>query len=240
MASDENMMDPADETYYGISINTISPNYNPLQCTLLNEIAYFTGTYPLYHSTLNSNDVFKNTLILKTDKKTYLAIIKNFDKLLFLENDLNYYANELQYADKVSSIKLLNSLIDKSKKNIISIFFKTQNLIIEKCFKNEFNNIRNLDDIKEFNKKIYNFKNIIGSSDGYTFYNEFYRNMMNAVEEKKLYIEIYGDINLFESDNTGLILVDESKNDFSFINKFVSKIKKLFRLNKSAENINDL
>ena len=28
-----------------------------------------------------------------------------------LENNLNYYASELQYTDKVSSIKLLNKLI---------------------------------------------------------------------------------------------------------------------------------
>lgn len=240
MASEANMMDITNETYFNISLNTISPNYYPLQCTLLNQIAYFTGTYPLYHSTLNSNDVFKNTLILKTDKKTYSTIVKNFDKLLSLENDLNYYASELQYADKVSSIRLLNNLINKNKNTITSIFFKTQNLIIEKCFKNEFNSIRNVDDIKEFNKKIYNFKNVIGFSDGYTFYNEFYRKMMNAIEDKREYIEKYGEINLFEDINNSLMLVDETKNTFSFINTFASKIKKLFGLNKSAESINDL
>lgn len=240
MASEANMMDITNETYFNISLNTISPNYYPLQCTLLTQIAYFTGTYPLYHSTLNSNDVFKNTLILKTDKKTYSTIVKNFDKLLSLENDLNYYASELQYADKVSSIRLLNNLINKNKNTITSIFFKTQNLIIEKCFKNEFNSIRNLDDIKEFNKKIYNFKNVIGFSDGYTFYNEFYRKMMNAIEDKREYIEKYGEINLFEDINNSLMLVDETKNTFSFINTFASKIKKLFGLNKSTESINDL
>ena len=226
MASEANMMDITNETYYGISINTISPNYYPLQCALLNQIAYFTGTYPLYHSTLNSNDVFKNTFTLKSDKKTYSIIIKNFDKLLSLENDLNFYASELQYVDKVSSIKLLNTLIDKSKKDITSTFFKTQNLIIEKCFKNEFNSIRNLNDIKEFNKKIYNFKNVIGFSDEYTFYNEFYRNMMNAIEEKREYIEKYGEINLFENINNSLMLVDNTKNAFSFISTFVNKFKR--------------
>lgn len=240
MASEANMMDITNETYYGISINTISPNYYPLQCALLNQIAYFTGTYPLYHSTLNSNDVFKNTFTLKSDKKTYSIIIKNFDKLLSLENDLNFYASELQYVDKVSSIKLLNTLIDKNKKDITSTFFKTQNLIIEKCFKNEFNSIRNLNDIKEFNKKIYNFKNVIGFSDEYTFYNEFYRNMMNAIEEKREYIEKYGEINLFENINNSLMLVDNTKNAFSFISTFVNKFKKLLGFNKSAESINDL
>lgn len=239
MASEANFTENMNETYFGISINTISPDYYPLECTLVNEIAYFTGTYPLYHSTLNSNDVFKNTFILKSDKKTYNTIVKNLDKLLMLENDLNYFALELQYADKVNSIKLLNKLINKNKEEITSLFFKTQNLIIEKCFKNEFNNIRNIDDIKGFNKKLYNFKNIMGYSDNYTFYNEFYRKIMNAIQEKKVYIEKYGEINLFENINNSLMIVDNSKSVLSFINTFIAKCKKLIGLNKSHENVND-
>lgn len=240
MASEANMMENINETYFNISINTISPNYYPLQCTLLNEIAYFTGTYPLYHSTINSNDVFKNTFILKSDKKTYSIITKNFDKLISLENELNYYANELQYTEKVRSIKLLNLLINKVKEEITSVFFKTQNLIIEKFFKSEFNSIRNINDIKEFNKKIYNFKDIMGSSNNYTFYNEFYRQMMSVVEEKRAYVEEYGEINLFEDVNNGLMIVDDVNNSFAFIRTFISKIKKLFKLNTSSESINEL
>ncbi len=240
MASEANMQDVMNETYYGISIHTISPNYYPLECALINQMSYFTGTYPLYHSTLNSNDVFKNTFILKSDKKAYSKIEKNFDKLLSLENDLNYFTNELQYADKTSTIKLLTNFINDTKKDIKTLFFKTQNLIMDKCFKNEFNNIRNLSDIKDFKKKLYNFKNIIGSSDEYTYYNEFYCNMMNTIEEKKAYIKQYGEINLFENVNTGLMLVDNTKNAFSFVQTFVKKLKKLFGLNKSTEDINDL
>lgn len=239
MASEANFSEETSETYYGVSINTISPDYYPLECSLVNEIAYFTGTYPLYHSTLNSNDIFKNTFILKSNKKTYDNIVKNLDKLLSLENNLNYLILELQYADKVKSIKSLNNTINKTKQEIMNLFFKTQNLIIEKCFKSEFNNIRNLDDIKVFNQKIYNFKNIIGYSDDYTFYNEFYRKMMNSVQEKRVYIEKYGEINLFENINKSLMLIDNSKNVFSFIATFIAKCKKLFGLNKSNENIND-
>ena len=240
MASEANMLNITNETYYGITINTISPNYYPLQCALLNQISYFTGTYPLYHSTLYSNDIFKNTLTLKTDKKTYSIISKNFDKLLALENNLNYYSSELQYTDKISAIKLLYKLINETKEDIKSLFFKTQNLIMHKCFKNEFNSIRNLEDIKIFNRKLYNYKNVIGFADEYTYYNEFYCNMMEVIEEKKSYIEKYGEINLFENINTGLMLVESTQNTFSFISTFISKFKKLLGLNKSAESINDL
>lgn len=232
MASEANMANTASETYFNISFNTISPDYYPLECCLVNQIANFTGTYPLYHSTLNSNDVFKNTFILKCGKKTYNTIVKNLDKLLSLESNLNYFSSELEYADKLSSIKLLNKLIRKNKEEIISLFFSTQNLIIEKCFKNEFNSVRTMDDLKEFNQKLYNFKNIIGYTDGYSFYNEFYCDMMNAVEQKRNYIETYGNINLFTNINNDLILVDDAKSTFAFIDTLISKFKKLFGFNK--------
>ena len=49
---------------------------------------------------------------------------------------------ELEYADKISSIKLLNKLINNHKSDIKSLFLKTQNLIMHKCFKNEFHLVR--------------------------------------------------------------------------------------------------
>lgn len=235
MACEANMSDATSETYFNININTISPDCYPLECTLVNEIAYFTGTYPLYHSALNSNDVFKNTFIVKTNKKTYSTVMRNLDRLMELENDLNYFALELKYADKISTIKLLNKLIKKDKENIASIFFKTQDLIIEKFFKSEFNSIRNMDDIKTFNSKLYDFQNVLGYSDGYTFYNEFYRAMMNMVQEKKSYIEQYGELNLFENLNTSLMIVNNANYLVSFFTTFASKIKKLFKLNRQKQ-----
>ena len=101
--------------YYDIYINTISPNCYPLQCALLTEMVYFTGTYPLYHSTLNSNDVFKNTFISYSDKKTYNKIETNLDKLLKLEDDLYYFSIELINAFSQKDLKLLNRLINNRK-----------------------------------------------------------------------------------------------------------------------------
>jgi hypothetical protein len=240
MASEANMCPSTSETYYNVSLNTISPNYYPLECALVNQMAYFTGTYPLFHSTLNSNDVFKNTFILKSNKRAYNTIVKNIDLLLAYENDLNYFASELQYANKVSEIKLLNKLIASKKDTITSIFFKTQNLIIESCFISEFNNIRNLEDVKEYKNKLYNFKNIMGSNENYTFYNEFYRKIMESLEKKKEQIEQFGEINLFETSENSLVLVDNTKRALSFVSTFFVKIKKLFGFNKSRDTINNL
>lgn len=240
MASEANMCPSTSETYYNVSLNTISPNYYPLECALVNQMAYFTGTYPLFHSTLNSNDVFKNTFILKSNKRAYNTIVKNIDLLLAYENDLNYFASELQYANKVSEIKLLNKLIASKKDSITSIFFKTQNLIIESCFISEFNNIRNLEDVKEYKNKLYNFKNIMGSNENYTFYNEFYRKIMESLDKKKEQIEQFGEINLFETSENSLVLVDNTKRALSFVSTFFVKVKKLFGFNKSRDTINNL
>ena len=240
MASEANMCSSTSETYYNVSLNTISPNYYHLECALVNQMAYFTGTYPLFHSTLNSNDVFKNTFILNSNKRAYNAIVKNLDLLLAYENDLNYFANELQYANKVNEIKLLNKLVVSKKNSITSIFFKTQNLIIESCFISEFNNIRSLNDIKDFKKKLYNFKNIMGSNESYTFYNEFYRKIMENLEAKKEQIETFGEISLFEPSENSLVLVDNTKHALSFIYSFFGKVKKLFGFNKSRNTINNL
>ena len=240
MASEANMCPSTSETYYNVSLNTISPNYYPLECALVNQMADFTGTYPLFHSTLNSNDVFKNTFILKSNKRAYNTIVKNIDLLLAYENDLNYFASELQYANKVSEIKLLNKLIASKKDSITSIFFKTQNLIIESCFISEFNNIRNLEDVKEYKNKLYNFKNIMGSNENYTFYNEFYRKIMESLEKKKEQIEQFGEINLFETSENSLVLVDNTKHALSFVSTFFVKVKKLFGFNKSRDTINNL
>lgn len=236
MASEANFSEPTSETYYGVSIKTISPDYYPLECTLIKEITYFTGTYPLYHSVIHSDDIFKNTFILKTSKRIYNNIVKNFDTILSLESDLDCFILELQYSDNPRTIKTLNNTINNIKKDISNIFFKTQNLILENCFKSDFNNIRNLDDIKVFNRKLYNFKNIMGYSDSYTFYNEFYRKIMNSIQEKKSYIEKYGEINLFEDINKSLMIVNNNKNLLSLINKFITKAKKLVKLNRNTND----
>ena len=236
MASEANFSNPTQETYYGVSIKTISPDYYPLECTLAKQITYFTGTYPLYHSALYCDDIFKNMFSIKTNKKAYEKVVKNFDNLLNLENNLNYFLSELQYADKTKEIRLLNNLINKNRKEILDVFFDTQNLIIESFFKNEFNSIRNLEDITLFNKKIYNFKNLIGYCDNYTFYNDFYIKMMDLVQAKKEYIEKYGEINLYENLSKSLMIVDKSKNLLYFINKFVYKLKKLVKLNKNTND----
>jgi len=236
MASEANMCDVSEEKYFDISIKTISPNYYPLECTLVRQLSYFTGSYPLYHSVLNSDDIFKNTFIAKFNKKIYNRIIKQLDKLLHLESELSCYIAELEITEKLSDIKELNSIIAKQKQNITKLFYSIQNFIIQNCFSCEFDNIKTLEDMRYFKLKLYNFKDIMGTSDGYTFYNDLYNNLMNALENKQEEIEKYGEISLFKEECTALTITQQSKEAFGFMRIFAKKIKKLFRLNKGTIN----
>lgn len=222
--------------YYNIHLDTISPDCYPLQCALLTEMLYFTGTYPLYQSTLNSNDIFKNTFISYSDKKTYSKIETNFDKLLKLEDDLYYFTIELENASTDKELKQLNRLMQNRKNAIRKVFFDTQNLIIQNCFTKEFNNISTLDDVKAFQEKIYNFKDVLCYTDNYTFYNEFYRNTMLSLESIREYIEENGDMKEYRTKNTSLTAIDGHNKIVKIFKTIIQKIRKLFGLNKQAQD----
>lgn len=180
--------------YYEIFLDTVSPNYYPLQCALLNEVAYFTGEYSLYHSTLYSDDIFQNTVESKFGKKSYKTIRDALDIIMQKEANLNILSNELQESNRTSKAKKISKEIEKNKNSITDLFLKAQNYIIERGFGKEFSEVRNLADLQIFKKRLYKFKDLIGYTADYNFYNDFYIQTMAEFEKKKEYIEQYGEI----------------------------------------------
>ena len=103
-----------DVKYYNLNLKTISPTYYPLECAILSQVCYFTGTYPLYHSTLYGDDIFKNTFITLSDNTTFYKVKNNLDKMLNLENELEYYINLLShYEANIKKTRKLNIIIEK-------------------------------------------------------------------------------------------------------------------------------
>lgn len=239
MASEANMQQVVDVKYFDISLKTNSPDYYPLECALLNQITYFTGTYPLYTSILFSNDIFKNTFITKFNKKLYKFVIKKLDALLNLENELNSYMEELSYSTTEKEINNLNKIINYKKQKITNLFFQTQNYLMKSCFNYEFNKLKTLEDIHEFKNQLYDFKNVIGSNSNYSFYNDFYCSMMNAIEAKKEYIKEHGAISLPSKESTALIIIDTKKNKLTFAKTFFRKLKELIKSEVSKDYINE-
>lgn len=239
MASEANMHPEVEVKYFDICLKTISPDFYPLECSLLNQIASFTGTYPLYNSVLFSNDIFKNTFITKFNKKVYSNIVKRLNSILNLENEINCYMEEMVNETKKKSIENLNKLINYKKQKIMAVFFQTQNYIMRTCFNYDFNTIRTLEDIHNFKNKLYEYKNIIGYNEDYLYYNDFYRSMMNLLVVKKEQIKTSGEVNLLSNKSTSLILIDTRKNKLAFIKTFFRKIKELFKSEVSKDYINE-
>lgn len=178
-------VEPDFEKYYGISLFTPSPSYYPLECSLLNQILFFTGTDSLFKSTLFSTDDFKNKIIELTSEKVYNAILTLFDEILKCEEKIVIYNNKISLLeDGTSKIDKINNKITLIKEKISNLYIRTQNTIIKNFFDNEFNKIQELEELEHFRRKLYKFSDIIGSIEGYDFFDNYYTEMMNKLEHK--------------------------------------------------------
>lgn len=199
--------------YFGISFRTISPSYYPLECNLIEQMAYITGETVLYDSTFTSNDKFKNTFINLTSEKTYNDIEYYVDRILELEENIIKLSNKSSAFDERN--KTVNKIVSKTNdcKNKISEYFeKAQNLIIKNYFDKSFKTINNLEELDNYRKKLEHYRDLIGFTDNYTFFDNYYTEKMSQLEHKS---------NIFE--NGGIETALECKKT----NKFFSWIKNI-------------
>lgn len=210
------------EKYYDITLYTPSPSYYPLECSLLNEILYFTGNDILYKSTLYSTDDFKNAIIEKTSEKIFKQIQSSFDEILELEEKIiKLNSKIILLEDGNSKINKLLIKSNKNKKKITTKFIDTQNLIIKSFFDNEFKQITNLEELETFRRKLYKFSDIVGNVPNYKFFDNYYIEMMSKLEHK---------CNILENGGTETALLSNFNNS---IFKLVHKLWNLIIKNKS-------
>ena len=217
--------------YYNMELSTESPDFYPLQTALLNEMIYFTGTYPLYHSTLYSDDIFKNTFIAKTSAKVYSEIEKNFDLIFQYEEILSHEIYNLSVCSEneknINKVKNINEKISKLKKIIFEKTLETQNIIILNCFNNDLNSVKTLNDVNNFQYRLYNFRHILINTENYNFYNDFCADMMSKLEEKKEFILKYGNILTLDAITNELTSIQQDTYGFKFFKKLFDKLKLL-------------
>ena len=231
MASIANNSDLDQVKYYDLEIQTESPDYYPLECALIKQIIYFTGSYPLFHSTLFSDDIFKNTFVEKTNIKTYNKIEYNFDLLFHYENMLSIETNKLisMPDTNINSKKIYNCniKIENLKKVISKIALETQELILTNCFSAELNLIRDKQSIEDFKNRLYNFKDILIYNDNYSFFNEFYCYMMSKLDEKRELIEKHGVLTCLSNFETSLI--PNKPSPYKYFFDIIEKLNILFK-----------
>ena len=205
--------------YFNLSFETTSPTYYPLECCLVNQLGYIVGEDVLFDSTINSNDNFKKKMIEFTSNKAFMEIQNSIDDILCTEENIIKINNKIiQNDNRNKKVDNMINKVNSLKKNITSTFIKTQNLIISSYFDKAFYNIKTLEDIENYRKKLYNFKDYLGSTEGYTYFNNYYVNKMVDLENK---------YNLLENStiDNSLYLI---KNKDSIVLKLIRYIRKIF------------
>ena len=171
--------------YFDIELPSNSPDYYALECNLIRQMAYITGEYVLYNSTLYGNDNFKNKFITLTSKEDFENIKNNINSIMYLEDELNSILEKVQNSDTVT--KETARLMRKSakiKETIKKGFLMTQNRIFTSFFDNLFESLYTPKSMENFRSALYTYRNFIGVSDDYTFFNDYYINKMAALEER--------------------------------------------------------
>ncbi len=217
--------------YFGMDFTTVSSEYYPILTSLIRQMSYFTGTYPLFHSTLFSDDIFKNTFIANSSADTYEQISRYFDSILKFEEELTNVNNRMFIiSNSPSEAKRYNDLFHKAeslKKQILNATINAQNCIIKNCFDREFELVKDKESLKRFQKKIYNFKNLIIQTDNYEYYLEYYRSIMDELAIKSEIIKRYGVILYSEEAQRDLALAAKTTYNYTFLNMAVNKLKEL-------------
>lgn len=204
--------------YFGINFETISPSYYPLECCLVNQLAYIVGEDLLFESTLLSNNNFKNKFAEVTSQKVFMAIQNAIDEILDYEEEIIKLNNKIaQIDDRNKKVDGMLQKIDEFKNKISITFMRTQNLIISSYFDKAFNNISNLEQVENYRKKLHSFRDYLGSMEGYTFFSDYYINKMEALEQK---------FNAIESGELKPTLQLIPKKESTFA-KLIKAIKKL-------------
>ena len=163
----------------------------------------------LFKSTYFSTDDFKNEIISHTSKNTFNKIQKTFDDILKFEENIIILNNKIFESNKENKFQ---DKVLKYREKIKNSYITCQNLIIKEFFDKEYKNISNLEELDSFRKRINKFDKYVGKVSGYTFYENYFIEMMNKLEHKSSVLE-----------NGGIETAIDSPSNFVF--RFFSKIK---------------
>ena len=170
---------------FDIELPSNSPDYYALECNLVRQMAYITGEYVLYNSTLYGNDLFQNKFIALTSKEDYEIIKNNINSIMYLEDELNEILEKVQNSDIVTKeIARLIRRSSKLKEMIQKGFLMTQNRILTSFFDHWFGALYTPKSMENYRNALYNYRNLIGITEDYTFFNDYYIDKMAALEEK--------------------------------------------------------
>ena len=119
--------------------------------------------------------------------------------------------------------------IDELNSEIMLTFMRNQNLIISSYYDKAFENISNLEEVENYRRKLYTFKDYLGCTEGYTFFNDYYVNKMEQLENK---------YNALENGNVENAIKLITKKESKIISFFKALKKLIFGEKNVTEKIN--
>lgn len=210
--------------YFDITLQSNTPMYYPLECALVNQMAYVIGEDVLFDSTLHSTNTFRDMYISMTSEKEFYKIQKNIDLLTSLQENLESLFSSLEDVGlKEDFVQKVSSEIQVQKKKIKELFMETQKLILTSYFDNSIQLAYTPKALENYRNKLYLFKNLVCYSQDDNFYNEYYINKMMEIEKKY-------DFNPLAT--TSLTVVKPS-----LISILIRKLKLLFGLDREYEKV---
>lgn len=206
--------------YYDIEFTTNTPSCYPIICNLVKQMAYITGENVLFDSTFSSNNKFSKAFITLCGEQTFYRVQSNLDKILHLEEKISSLSSKLE--KEILSEEFIAKASSKIGiyKNIIkNTFFETQQLIFTSYFNKAINNVYSVQEIEDYRKKLYNYRDLLGVTENYFIFNDYYINMMAKLDEK------YEAIN-----NIELALVPYTRSTIQII---IEKLRSLVRVGRT-------
>ena len=141
---------------YGINVPTKSIEIYPLLTNLMEQLVYLLGENYIIDSTVNSNDNFEEIFYNSFEEKGR-QIIKNFDKILEIKNELSTKEEE----DR-----------KKLEYEVSKIYLDTQNIMIKKYYDNIVSRLTTIEEIDFYIEKFLNHKKIIAEREEERFSTE--------------------------------------------------------------------
>jgi hypothetical protein len=225
--------------YYELELTTPSSNYYPIETAIIRQMCFFTGTYPLFFSTLFSTDLFEKTFKTITSEENYNYIEEKLTYIVQLQEKLSdvystIHTHNQAESKKISVLNNITNLKNKLRETVLDV----QKIIYTSAFANELDKIETVQDIVNMKTLISNFENYIINYEGDYSFEQFKDKINIELNNKLALIEAYGNYSFALKAKKDILNLPKIYSQ-SFIKTFFSKIKLLIDLRFNFSRSND-
>lgn len=225
--------------YYELELTTPSSNYYPIETAIIRQMCFFTGTYPLFFSTLFSTDLFEKTFKTITSEENYNYIEEKLTYIVQLQEKLSdvystIHTHNQAESKKISVLNNITNLKNKLRETVLDV----QKIIYTSAFANELDKIETVQDIVNMKTLISNFENYIINYEGDYSFEQFKDKINIELNNKLALIEAYGNYSFALKAKKDILNLPKIYSQ-SFIKTFFSKIKLLIDLRFNLSRSND-